>query len=96
MQLCQRQRSLQRLDSIPRGMRIKQLNFQVKVGIIHLKPFHKAKANHPNRYVIPTLSAIDLIALQFTPVLTLMLPLKQRHVRSKRHTKKIMQIVIVV
>ena len=32
-------------DSVPRGMKMKQVNSQVKEGSIHLKEFSGAKAN---------------------------------------------------
>ena len=47
------------LDSIPRGMKMKLLNSQVKEGIIHLKAFPGVKANQRNHYVIPTLAEFD-------------------------------------
>ena len=43
------------LDSIPRGMKMRHLNSQVKEGRIHLKAFPGAKANQLNHYFIPTL-----------------------------------------
>ena len=42
-------------DSIPRGMKMKHLNFQVIEGRIRLKAFLSAKANQLNHYVVPTL-----------------------------------------
>ena len=47
------------LDSIPRGMKMKLLNSQVKEGIIHLKAFPGVKANQLNHYVNPTLAEFD-------------------------------------
>ena len=46
-------------DSIPRAMKIKHLNSQVKDRIIHLKAFPGAKANQLNHYIIPTLEEFD-------------------------------------
>ena len=42
-------------DSIPKGMRMKDLNSRVKGGKIHLKPFPGAKASQLNNYIKPTL-----------------------------------------
>ena len=47
------------LDTIPRGVKMKHLNSQVKEGRIHLKAFPGAKANQLNHYVIPTLEEFD-------------------------------------
>ena len=46
-------------DSIPRAMKIKHLNSQVKDRIIHLKAFPGAKAYQLNHYIIPTLEEFD-------------------------------------
>ena len=48
------------LDSIPQSMKVKQLNFQLKEGRIHLKPFFCTKANYLNQYVIPALGEFRL------------------------------------
>lgn len=45
--------------SIPRGMKIKQLNFQLKEARTHLKSFPRTKANQLNHCVIPTLEEFD-------------------------------------
>ena len=42
-------------DSIPKGMRMKDLNSRVKGGKIHLKSFPGAKASQLNHYIKPTL-----------------------------------------
>ena len=42
-------------DSIPKGMRMKDLNSRVKGGKIHLKSFPDAKASQLNHYIKPTL-----------------------------------------
>ena len=47
------------LDSIPRGIKMKHLNSQVKEGRIHLKASHGAKANQLNHYVVPMLEEFD-------------------------------------
>ena len=41
-------------DSIPKGMRMKDLNSRVKGGKIHLKSFPGAKASQLNHYIKPT------------------------------------------
>ena len=46
-------------DSIPRGMKMKHLNSQMKEGRIHLKAFPGAKTNQLNHNVIPTLEEFD-------------------------------------
>ena len=40
-------------DSIPREIKMKHLNSQVKEGRIHLNAFPGAKANQLNHYVVP-------------------------------------------
>ena len=42
-------------DSIPKCMRMKELNSRVKGGKIHLKSFRSAKASQLNHYIKPTL-----------------------------------------
>ena len=42
-------------DSIPKGMRMKDLNSRIKVEKIHLKSFPGAKASQLNHYIKPTL-----------------------------------------
>ena len=42
-------------DSIPKGMRMKDINSCIKGGKIHLKPFHGAKASQLNHYIKRTL-----------------------------------------
>ena len=42
-------------DSIPKGMRIKDINSCIKGGKIHLKSFPGAKASQLNHYIKPTL-----------------------------------------
>ena len=59
MQLYQRKKTALFSDRIPRGMKRKQLNSQVKEGRIHLKAFPGAKSNQLNHYVIPTLGEFD-------------------------------------
>ena len=60
MQLYQRRKTSHFFsDSIPRGMKMKHLNSQVKEGRIHLKAFPGAKANQLNHCVIPTLEEFD-------------------------------------
>ena len=46
-------------DSIPRGIKMKHLNSQVKEGRIQLKAFPDTKVNQLNHYVVPTLEEFD-------------------------------------
>ena len=46
-------------DSIPRGMKMKHLNSQVKEGRIHLTAFPGAKTNQLNHCIVPTLEEFD-------------------------------------
>ena len=48
-------------DSIPNGMRMKDLNSRVKGEKIHLKLFCGAKASQLNRYIISTLEEYNMI-----------------------------------
>ena len=59
MKLCQRMKNALFSDSILQGMRMKQLNSQVKEGKIHLKPFPGTKANQSNQYAFPTFEEFD-------------------------------------
>ena len=42
-------------DSIPKGMRMKDINSRIKGGKTHLKSFPGAKASQLNHYIKPTL-----------------------------------------
>ena len=41
-------------DSIPRGMKMKDMNFKIKGGTIYLKPFPGVRSKQLNHYVKPT------------------------------------------
>ena len=43
------------VDSIPKGMRMKDINSRIKGGKMHLKSFPDAKASQLNHYTKPTL-----------------------------------------
>ena len=56
-------------DSIPRGIKFKELNQKINRGRIHLKAFPRARAQHLNYYLVPSLEEYEYDLPLFTSAL---------------------------
>ena len=78
-------------ESIPRGMKLKHLNSQVKEGRTHLTVFLSVKDNQLNHYIVPTLEEFDYDCAIIHVGINDMLPSKDMS-ELKDLSKKIVQI----